>query len=255
MAGKITDSFLFICAGLLLGIVSLVALPLAAKEKMQKTRPRRKTGAFLADKKRALAYYNVLSSAYDVLNPHLYTSSMRGEVAKMVDHGEPLRVLDVGCGTGYTTAGILQLGSVCEAVGVDQNQRQLQRAARNLSTEKSRLALSRGDVENLPFRDNSFDAVVSVGAVEYFPDPERALKEMVRVVKPQGRVVIVGPEFDWFKKVLLHKLFYAPEQRDFEGMFYRAGLLDVETALTGVSTFFGTDRYVLIAAGTKRIEN
>jgi ubiquinone/menaquinone biosynthesis C-methylase UbiE len=170
MAGKVTDSFLFLFAGLLLGIVSLVALPLAAKEKMQKRRTTRNSRVFLADKKRALAYYNVLSSAYDVLNPYLYTSSMRSEVAKLVDREELLRVLDVGCGTGYTTAGILRLGSVCEVVGVDQNHKQLQRAARNLYIEKTKLSLSRGDVENLPFADEVFDAVVSVGAVEYFPD-------------------------------------------------------------------------------------
>lgn len=251
MTGKVMGSLQFLFAGLLLGIVSLVALTLAAKEKVQKPQQGRKAHAFLVDKKRALAYYNVLSSAYDVLNPYPYTSSMRGEVARLVDWGEPLRVLDVGCGTGYTTAGILRLGSVCEAVGIDQNHKQLQRAARNLSMEKSRLALSRGDVENLPFRDNSFDSVVSVGAVEYFPEPERALKGMARVVKPRGRVVVVGPEFDWFKKVLLHKIFYAPAQRDLESMFYQAGLLDVKTALTGVNTFFGTEKYVLSAAGTK----
>ena len=252
MAGKITDSFLFICAGLLLSIVSLVALPLAAKEKVRKDRQAKEARAFLADKKRALAFYNVLSLAYDVLNPYLYTSSMRGEVTKMVDRNEPLRVLDVGCGTGYTTAGILRLGGVCEVVGVDQNHKQLQRAERNLSMEKTRLSLSQGDVENLPFTDESFDAVVSVGAVEYFPDPEKALKEMARVVKHGARVVVGGPEFNWFKKVLLHKVFYAPAQGDFEELFYGAGLADVKLVLTGVPTFFGTDRYVLIAAGTKK---
>jgi SAM-dependent methyltransferase len=252
MAGKVIDSLLFLSAGLLLGIVSLVALPLAAKEKIQKRTSRRETSVFLANKKRSLAYYNVLSLVYDVLNPYLYTSSMRGEVAKIVDHEEPLSVLDVGCGTGYTTIDILGLDSVCEAVGIDQNLRQLQRAERNLSKEKRRVTLSRGDVENLPFKDNSFDAVVSVGAVEYFPDPERALKEMVRVVKPNGKVVVGGPEFAWFKKVLLHRLFYTPSRLDFENMFHRSGLMDVETSLTGVNTFFGTDKYVLIAAGTKK---
>jgi ubiquinone/menaquinone biosynthesis C-methylase UbiE len=251
MAGKVADSLLFILAGLLLGIVSLVALPMAAKEKVQKRKQPREARAFLADKKRALAYYNVLSSVYDVLNPYLYTSSMRGEVAKLVNGDEPLRVLDVGCGTGYTTAGILRLHYVCEAIGIDQNHKQLQKAARNLSSEKARMSLSRGDVMKLPFRDESFDAVVSVGAVEYFPDPERALTEMTRVVKHEGRVVVVGPEFEWFKKLLLHRVFYTPATRDFERMFYRAGLKKVKTTLTGVNTFFGTDKYVLIAAGTK----
>jgi MPBQ/MSBQ methyltransferase len=252
MTGKATGSLLFICAGLLLGIVSIVALPLAAKEKIRKRRPTRESHAFLADKKRALAYYNVLSSAYDLLNPYLYTSSMRSKVTKLVDHSKPLRILDVGCGTGYTTAAILRLNNVRETVGIDQNHRQLQRAARKLTVEKTRLSLFQGEAENLPFKDESFDAVVSVGAVEYFPNPERALKDMARVVKHRGRIVVGGPELDWFKKVLLHKVFYAPAARDFEDMFNRVGLLNVNTVLTGVDTFFGTNKYVLIAAGTKR---
>jgi SAM-dependent methyltransferase len=251
MAGKITDSLLFICAGLLLGIVSLVALPLAAKEKGQKRRPTRESRAFLADKKRALAYYNVLSAVYDVLNPYLYTSSMRGEVAKLVDREEPLRVLDVGCGTGYTTAGILRLDNVCEVVGVDQNHKQLQKAARKLSMEKMRLSLSRGDAENLPFKDESFDAVVSVGAVEYFPDPEKALKEMNRVVKHQGRLVVAGPEFDWFKKLFLHRVFYTPATEEVKSMFRQVRLQNVKTMMTGVDTLFGTNKYVLVVTGTK----
>jgi len=252
MTGKLGNSMMFFLAGLLLTVVSLVALPAAAKEKLQKRRPAREPRAFLADKKRALAYYNVLSSAYDVLNPYLYTSSMRGEVAKLVERREPLRVLDVGCGTGYTTRGILRMGNVCEVVGVDQNHNQLWRASRNLSGEKTRLSLSRGDVENLPFTDGAFDAVVSVGAVEYFPDPEKALREMARVVKHDGRVVVGGPEFGWFRKVLLHRLFYSPAASAFESMFCRAGLSDVKSVLTGVDTVFGTGKYVLIAAGTKK---
>ena len=165
MVGKASNSLRFVFAGILLGIVSVIGLPLAAKEKMQKNKSGREHRAFLADKKRALAYYNVLSPVYDLLNPYLYTSSMRGDFAQLVDHDEPIRVLDVGCGTGYTTEGILHLNNVCEVVGVDQNHKQLQRATRNLKQEKSRLMLSRGDVENLPFVNASFDVVVSVGAV------------------------------------------------------------------------------------------
>jgi MPBQ/MSBQ methyltransferase len=251
MAGKVTGSLQFLFAGLLLGIVSLMALPLVAKEKVQKSGSGKEPHGFLVDKKRALAYYNVLSSAYDVLNPYLYTSSMRGEVAKLIGREEPLCVLDVGCGTGYTTAGIMGLESICEVVGIDQNHKQLHKAVRNLRTEKTKVSLSRGDVENLPFMAESFDAVISVGAVEYFPDPEAALLEMVRVVKLGGRVVVGGPEFSWFKKVLLHKVFYAPAREDFKRMFFRVGLKKVKLILTGVPTFFGTDKYVLIAAGTK----
>jgi MPBQ/MSBQ methyltransferase len=252
MGSKLTKSLLFISAGLLLGITSLVAFILVIKEKVEKhMQLKDQTHAFLATEKRALAYYTILSPVYDLVNPHFYTTSMRDEIVKLSTRDHPTRVLDVGCGTGYTTAGILRLPEVCEAIGIDQNCKQLQKAARNLGFEKARISLSRGNVMELPFKDESFDAVVSVGAIEYFPDPAVALAEMARVVKHQGRVVVGGPEFNWFKKFLFHKLFYTPERGDFERLFLRLGLKEVTSMLTGVKTFFGTDKYVLIVAGTK----
>jgi ubiquinone/menaquinone biosynthesis C-methylase UbiE len=251
MTGRITDSLNFLFSGMFLAAVSLMALPLVVKEKVPKHSSRRELHAFLMNKKRAVVYYNVLSPVYDMMNPHLYTSLMRDEVMKLVDSKKLRRVLDVGCGTGYTTEGVLRLESVGEVVGIDQNHKQLQRAKQNLNKEKRRFSLSRGEVENLPFMDESFDAVVSVGAIEYFPDPEKALKEMARVVKQGGIVIVGGPEFKWFRKVLLNKFFYTPARGNFGDLFYKAGLKKVNIVMTGVATFFGTDKYVLIAAGTK----
>jgi ubiquinone/menaquinone biosynthesis C-methylase UbiE len=127
----------------------------------------------------------------------------------------------------------------------------LRKAARDLRFEKARTSLSRGDAENLPFSDEIFDAVVSVGAVEYFPDPDRALKEMTRVTKHGGKVIVGGQELDWFKKLSLHRVFYTPETQNFKKQFYQAGLQTVNTALTGVNTLFGTNEYVLVVNGTK----
>ncbi len=241
---------MFFAAGVLLGIVSLAAFASVVKERA----PRRRAShfrAFLADKKRALAYYNKLSSVYDVLNPHLYTSSMREEITNQLRSNEELSILDVGCGTGYTTKGILQLPNLREAVGVDQNLRQLQKALRNLRSEKTSLSLSRGEVENLPFSDETFDAVVSVGAVEYFSDPEKALKEMTRVAKHGGRVIVGGPQFEWFKKFFLHRLFYTLRAEDLNDIFHRAGLKAATSLMTGLDTLFGTSDYVLVVSATK----
>ena len=207
--------------------------------------------AFLADKQRALNFYRVFSAAYDILNPHLYTDCMRSEIVTRIGSGKGLRVLDVGCGTGYTTAGILKRTNVCEVVGVDMNPVQLSKAARNLHAEKPKTSLSRGDVENLPFQDGTFDAVISVGALEYFPDPEQALKEMARVTKPDGKVVVCGPEATWFAQLGLDKVFYTPLSGEVEGLFRGAELKEVKSELTGVRTVFGTDKYVVVAWGTK----
>ncbi len=241
---------MFLVAGLLLGLLSSIAFVSALKEKGKKRRSER-INAFLADKKRALGYYNVLSSLYDVLNPYLYTSSMRNKITSLLSSDKKMRVLDVGCGTGYTTRGILKLDNLCEVVGIDQNHRQLKKAAKNLFFEQTRASLSRGDVENLPFANETFDATVSVGAVEYFPDPAMALKEMARVTKEGGKVVVGGPEYNWFRKFFLHRFFYTPETRDFGNKFLQAGLEKITSELTGVNTFFGTHKYVLIVTGTR----
>jgi ubiquinone/menaquinone biosynthesis C-methylase UbiE len=245
---ELIASLWFAFASLLTAIMSTLAFG-AVLARNHKT-PNH-NGAFLADKQRALGFYRVFSAAYDILNPHLYTDFMRNEIVARIGSGKGMRVLDVGCGTGYTTSGILKLANVCEVTGVDMNPVQLNKAARNLHAEKLRTSLSRGDAENLPFQDGAFDAVISVGAIEYFPDPKHALREMARVTKPYGKVVVCGPEAKWFAQFRLDKVFYTPPFGEVEGLFSGAELREVKSELTGLKTVFGTDKYVVVAWGTK----
>src|SRR5208283_341244 len=222
-----------------------------AKQKGATSDGVQKTEGFLADKQKALNFYRIFSHAYDILNPYLYTGAMREEIVSQIKIGHDLRVLDVGCGTGYTTSGVLSRGDVCEVVGLDMNPVQLNKAVKNLHSKKARLSISRGDAENLPFVDESFDAVISVGAVEYFPDPERVLRELARVVNPNGNIIVCGPESAWFSKFALNRIFYTPSVKEMERIFRNAGLVQVKSVLTGVNTFFGTGRYVVFTVGTK----
>jgi demethylmenaquinone methyltransferase/2-methoxy-6-polyprenyl-1,4-benzoquinol methylase len=249
---KITSSFLFFFASLLTGLMSLLAFGFVwAKQRGATPDGAQKAEGFLADKQRALNFYRIFSAAYDILNPYLYTGKMRNEIVSQIKIGADLRVLDVGCGTGYTTLGVLNRRDVGEAVCLDMNPVQLNRASKNLHSKKAKLSISRGDAENLPFIDKSFDAVISVGAIEYFPDPEKVLKELARVANPNGNVIVCGPESAWFSKFALNRIFYTPSAKEMEEIFRKAGLVQVKSALTGVNTFFGTGRYVVVAVGTK----
>ena len=98
------------------------------KAKRCNTSGAQKTQGFLADKQRALNFYRVFSSAYDILNPYLYTDAMRKEIVSQIEIGADLRVLDVGCGTGYTTSGVLRRRDICEVVGLDMNPVQLNKS-------------------------------------------------------------------------------------------------------------------------------
>jgi demethylmenaquinone methyltransferase/2-methoxy-6-polyprenyl-1,4-benzoquinol methylase len=245
-------SLQFAFASMLTGLVSVLAFAAVFARGYPKHAPSKKpSNAFLADKQRALYFYNVFSAAYDLLNPYLYTDRMRSEIVNQIGGGNSLRVLDVGCGTGYTTRGILHLLNVGEVVAVDMNPYQLAKAAKNMRLYKRKTFFSMGDVENLPFRDGSFDAVASVGAIEYFPNPQLALKEIARVTKLNGKVVVCGPEAAWFGKLGLDRVFYTPSANEVEALFYGSGLTQIASVLAGVKTFFGTSSYVVVVTGMK----
>jgi ubiquinone/menaquinone biosynthesis C-methylase UbiE len=93
------------------------------------------------------------------------------------------RVLEVGCGRGHLVEALREQG--VDAVGVDLNPA----AAEHAVTE----GVAQGDATDLAFEGGSFDAVVSVHAIEHIPDIEGALSEMCRVVRPGGPIVLVYP--------------------------------------------------------------
>jgi MPBQ/MSBQ methyltransferase len=253
MNRKLVNSLFFFLASLLTGLIVFLAFAfILAKEKTLKGKPNQELkGVFLADKQKALDFYRIFSCFYDQLNPHFYSDSMRSSIVNLIPMGKCLRVLDVGCGTGYTTTGVLNRNDVCEVFGLDMNPVQLGRASLNLYSEKSRVILSRGDAENLPFEDETFDAVVSVGAIEYFPNPARAMREMARVAKAGAVVAVGGPEATWFSKFLIAKVLYSPSNQELRNLFLDAGLGNLKSVLMGVNTYFRTNRYVVAVAGMK----
>jgi len=94
------------------------------------------------------------------------------------------RALDVGTGTGHFAQFLAGRGAC--AVGVDISRPMLRVA----SAKKHMPPLVQADAGTLPFGDGSFDLVFSVTALEFVPDPVRALGEMVRVCRPGGRLVV-----------------------------------------------------------------
>jgi SAM-dependent methyltransferase len=93
------------------------------------------------------------------------------------------RWLDVGCGTGSLVAAVLAVAEPCATVGIDPSLGFLAGATGNAGA-----ALCAADARALPFRDATFDAVVSGLALNFVPDPVRAAAELVRVARP-GAVV------------------------------------------------------------------
>ncbi|HZE49212.1 MAG TPA: methyltransferase domain-containing protein, partial [Jatrophihabitantaceae bacterium] len=98
------------------------------------------------------------------------------------------RVLDVGCGTG--NAALLAAQAGAQVVGVDPAARLLDVARDRAAAEQLAVTFLPGDAAAIPLEDSSADAVVSVFAVIFAPDPEAAAAEMARVLAPGGRIVL-----------------------------------------------------------------
>ncbi|HUV90399.1 MAG TPA: methyltransferase domain-containing protein [Anaerolineae bacterium] len=98
------------------------------------------------------------------------------------------RVLEVGFGSGRLH---LELAAQYEMAGLDRAPGMVRLTRRRLAARSLKSGLCIGSVVALPWRNETFDAVLSTFAFSAFPDAETALDEMVRVTRPGGRVIIV----------------------------------------------------------------
>ena len=110
-----------------------------------------------------------------------------------VQSGE--RVLDIGSGPGFLAEALAEkTGSGGEVVGVDVSPQMVDRAEARKEHDWLRYQLA--DATALPFGDNSFDAVVSTQVAEYVPDIEAFCSQVHRVLKPNGRGLILATDWD-----------------------------------------------------------
>ena len=100
--------------------------------------------------------------------------------------GAGLRLLDVGCGTGHHMQALARRGFA--VAGVDGSEAMLEHARANNPGVELHLA----DVDRLPFSDASFDYVLCIEVLRYLRDPGPCVREMARVVRPGGMVLVTA---------------------------------------------------------------
>jgi ubiquinone/menaquinone biosynthesis C-methylase UbiE len=104
------------------------------------------------------------------------------------------RILDVACGTGEYERLLLERNSKQQITGIDISENMLNVAKEKYQTYPN-IEFHQASVNSLPCDNNSFDVVISANAFHYFDNPQIALTEMKRVLKPNGKLVIL----DWNK--------------------------------------------------------
>jgi ubiquinone/menaquinone biosynthesis C-methylase UbiE len=101
------------------------------------------------------------------------------------------KVLDLGCGPGDGTTRLASLGAL--AIGLDYSEGMIEKARKERAIAGR---LTRGDAGRLPFKDGAFDKVVCTNSFHHYPDHFAALKELRRILRPGGTLVLVDPRAD-----------------------------------------------------------
>ncbi len=147
-------------------------------------------------KSRLREFWNSQMLYWDLMTEEIAGSSgNRARAASFIPEGS--RILDMACGSASNCVWLLSRG---EYFGTDVSLSGLKRA------QRSELRLTCADAEALPFAECSFDAVLSTYALEHSVNPVQMLQELVRVVRRGGRIVLLGPAWDfpfWYPNSLL----------------------------------------------------
>ncbi|MDF2263852.1 class I SAM-dependent methyltransferase [Streptomyces coacervatus] len=172
---------------------------------------------------------------------------------------EDQQVLDIGCGTGQTTR--LAARRARRAMGIDLSAPMLARA-RATATEQGigNVQFQQGDAQIHPFDEAAYDVAISRGAIMFFADPVAAFTNILRALRPGGRLAFVCPQDmhrnDWFTAPVTALLGHPPtpsDPDDAPGMFSladpprihhvlsQAGFHDVTTTPVTVPMIYGRD--------------
>ena len=122
--------------------------------------------------------------------PHPFIT--RGRLREILEPQPGERVLEVGPGTGYYTLELADWVGDEGVVEIFDIQQEMLDHTMNAAAERgaTNVRATQGDARSLPYDDDSFDAAVMVTVLGEIPDQDAALRELARVLKPSGRLVV-----------------------------------------------------------------
>lgn len=133
-------------------------------------------------------FWNKISPVYDIFENVYNRKVYKGtgiKVAEFIDETDS--VLECACGTGAITEEIAKKAQM--VLATDFAEGMLKRASKKCR-KYSNVSFRQEDITDIKSADNSFDKVVAGNVIHLLPEPEKALNELLRVVKPGGKVII-----------------------------------------------------------------
>src|SRR5512133_2502805 len=179
-------------------------------------------------------YFQQVAGSWDQISAGYFGTAVReAAIAKAYLRPEMV-VADIGSGTGFVAAGLAPL--VKRVYVVDGSPAMLEVAKKNLSAF-SNIEYHEADGASLPFPEDSLDAVFANMYLHHCPDPLAAIQEMVRVLRPGGRLVITDMDahpYAWLKEEMAD-VWQGFDRDQLRAWFKATGLVNVIVDRTGQS--------------------
>lgn len=147
-------------------------------------------------KKITKQYFDSTARDYDNSHDGRFVQCMYKEIVNQAEKVsrsgvQTRRILDLGCGNGNVTA-LLRERIPAKYYGLDLSENMIEEARQHLGDEVS---LCVGDAEHLPYEDGMFDLLICNASFHHYPNPELAVDEMRRVLRPGGVIILGDPTF------------------------------------------------------------
>lgn len=179
-------------------------------------------------------YFRQVAGQWDQIRAGYFGPEVRQSAIAKAYLRPEMAVADVGGGTGFLTEALAAL--VRRVYLVDASEEMLEVARKNLS-HLSNVEFHHSDGLSLPFPDESLDAVFANMYLHHTPDPQAAIREMVRVLRPGGRLVITDMDehpYAWLKEEMAD-VWQGFDRQSVRNWFREAGLVNIIVDCTGQS--------------------
>jgi excisionase family DNA binding protein len=177
------------------------------------------------------AYFDQVAPVYDEMRKGSYGDALRDIVISHFTPPTGSEVADIGTGTGYLAKGLAKYAKKVWAI--DSSTAMLEVASNDIvKTNINNIELIAGDAHDLPLKDNRLDFVYANLLLHHVLEPALAIKEMFRVLKPGGHIVITDVDqhnYTWVKKEKFD-LWLGFEREEINDWFVKAGCIGIEVS-------------------------
>lgn len=178
------------------------------------------------------AYFDEVASHWDTLRRQFYSEAGREKAYAVADVQTGQLAADIGAGTGYITEGLIARG--LQVIAVDQSEAMLTEMMRKFANTGG-IAYRLGEAESLPLPDESVDYTFANMYLHHVESPPEAIREMARLLKPGGKLVITDLDAHTFEflRTEHHDRWMGFKREDVSRWFVKAGLCDVAVESVG----------------------